>query len=176
MNKWIWGSAIAAVAIAGVAVAQQEPATGGKPHGWAKMLEKADTNKDGAISLDEALAAAKARFARTDTNNDGKITQQEAMAWHQQHHDRMMARGGPDGREGGRPGWRGPGGPVGPGGPGAMLARLDADHDGKLTRAEFEAPFDRMDTNHDGVVDQAEMAAARERMAQGRPEGGPDTP
>ncbi|MBY0519536.1 MAG: EF-hand domain-containing protein [Sphingomonas sp.] len=159
MNKWILGPAIAATLIAGTAIAQQLPA-GGKPHGWARMLAKVDANKDGAVSLDETLAAAKARFAKHDANGDGKISEQEATAWRQQHHDRKMARGGP---EGGRRGWGGPGGP---GGPGGMLMRLDADRDGKLTRAEFDMPFDRIDSNRDSVVDATEMQAARQMMQQ----------
>ncbi len=183
MKKLMIGAGIAATLIAGAAIAQQAAPEAGAPHGWARMLAKVDTNKDGAISLDETLAAAKARFAKHDTNNDSKITEQEAMAWRQQHHDMMGGKRGGGWRRGGEdgPGGRGgPGGPGGMGGPGAMLERLDADHDGKLTRAEFDMPFDRMDANHDGVVDQAEMQTAREmmrsRMDQMRSRGGPDAP
>ncbi len=201
MNRFLIGSAIAVSLVAGAAVAQDQAADKSAdaraPHGWARMLAKVDTNKDGAVSLDEMLTAAKARFAKQDANNDGKITQDEAMAWRQQHHKMMAGNDGGPGFEGRHRGWRGrggpdgpggfggPGGPGGPRGPGGMVAHLDADHDGKLTRAEFDAPFDRMDANHDGVVDQTEMKTAREAMqarfqqmrdGDGRPDAAkPDT-
>jgi hypothetical protein len=59
---------------------------------------------------------------------------------------------------------------------GRMLERLDADGDGKITRAEFDAEaaqrFARMDRNGDGVVDAAELKDLRDRFGgRGR---GPD--
>jgi hypothetical protein len=43
------------------------------------------------------------------------------------------------------------------------FARADADHDGKLTEAEFVADFQRfaasLDANHDGVIDGQELTA-----------------
>lgn len=175
MNRILIGSAVALSLIAGAAVAQEQAGEKGVPRGWARMLAKVDTNKDGAVSLDEMLAAAKARFAKQDANRDGKITEDEAMAWGKQRHEMMAGEQGGHHRGGMRHGWRGRGGP---GGPGGMLMHLDADHDGKLTRAEYGAPFDRMDANHDGVVDQAEMEAARQamqaRFQQMRDRGGPD--
>jgi Ca2+-binding EF-hand superfamily protein len=51
-----------------------------------------------------------------------------------------------------------------------MFERIDADHDGVLTRAEVQAArgrmFDRLDADHDGVLTAAEFAAARERVQQ----------
>lgn len=47
-----------------------------------------------------------------------------------------------------------------------MMTRLDSDRDGKITRAEFTAPFDRIDTNKDGVVDKAEQQAQRATMRE----------
>jgi Ca2+-binding EF-hand superfamily protein len=52
-------------------------------HGQKGFL-RADTNGDGTISRDEALAHSDKRFARLDTNGDGVITQEEAKAAH--HH------------------------------------------------------------------------------------------
>ena len=50
----------------------------------------------------------------------------------------------------------------------AWFAQADANHDGKVTRAELAAAptpiFDLADANHDGKVDKAELAAARERL------------
>lgn len=49
------------------------------------------------------------------------------------------------------------------------FARADADHDGRITRAEFmadaEAAFHRYDTNGDGVIDGLEVAAYEEAVA-----------
>ncbi|HEU4958818.1 MAG TPA: hypothetical protein VFT56_00280 [Sphingomonas sp.] len=56
-------------------------------------------------------------------------------------------------------------------GHGDMLARLDANHDGVITREEATAAalarFDRADTNHDGKIDQSEIAAMKAK-AQSR--------
>jgi hypothetical protein len=50
--------------------------------------------------------------------------------------------------------------------------RIDANHDGVITRAEFEAArrFEMMDTNHDGVISRAEFEAAQ-HMQFGPPPG-----
>jgi hypothetical protein len=50
-------------------------AHGGGGHGGKRHM---DTNKDGKITLDEALAGAKTRFAKVDANKDGSITKDEA--------------------------------------------------------------------------------------------------
>jgi Ca2+-binding EF-hand superfamily protein len=64
-----------------------------------------------------------------------------------------------------------------------MLARLDTDHDGKLSTAELEAIPEQFrsrwtdaDKNHDGFVDKAEMAAmpARGPRPGGGGPGGPE--
>lgn len=47
-----------------------------------------------------------------------------------------------------------------------VFARLDSDHDGKITKSEaskgprLSKHFDAIDTNHDGFVTRAELAAA----------------
>ncbi|WP_225765977.1 EF-hand domain-containing protein [Inquilinus sp. Marseille-Q2685] len=55
-----------------------------------------------------------------------------------------------------------------------MFDRIDADHDGVVTRAEVQAAggrmFDRLDTDHDGVVTAPEAEAARSQ-AQARAAG-----
>ena len=51
----------------------------------------------------------------------------------------------------------------------AWFAQADANHDGKLTFAEFNADFmrffEKLDTNHDGTVDEAELEAYQNRIA-----------
>jgi len=175
MKKLIVAAALAGTLLGGVALAQNgatpaSPADGKGPAGW--LIKKGDTNGDGAVSRDEFLAKAAERFAKMDTNNDGKITADEVQAamqarraGHMGHWGHRRGPGGPGGPEGA--GMMPP--PGGPGGPGFdPLARLDADNDGKITRAEFGAPADKhfamLDTNKDGVIDQAERTAAMEKM------------
>jgi EF hand len=59
--------------------------------------------------------------------------------------------------------------PGGDHGPGAMFAAADANHDGNITRAEFDAArgghFTQMDANHDGSL------SADERPQHGPPPG-----
>jgi len=51
---------------------------------------------------------------------------------------------------------------------GNLLARIDANKDGVITKAEAEAAadarFDKFDSNHDGKIDQTEIAAAKTQM------------
>ncbi len=48
-----------------------------------KHFQHVDANGDGAISKDEALAAADKRFARMDANGDGIVTQDEIQSHHE---------------------------------------------------------------------------------------------
>lgn len=164
MKKTIIATALATTLIGGAALAAQET---GAVDGMAKapgvwMAHRGDTNGDGVITRDEALADAAKRFDAADTNHDGKVTPEEMRA------ARMAHRGG---HARGLGGPEGPGGPEdmhGPGSHGDMLARLDTNGDGKISEAEFNAPHDRMfqmiDTNHDGQIDEAEMQAAKAKM------------
>jgi hypothetical protein len=61
-------------------------------------------------------------------------------------------------------------------GRGGRMARLDADHDGRLSRTEVaNSPmaqrFDQIDANHDGFVDRDEARAAFKRMREQRANG-----
>lgn len=62
------------------------------------------------------------------------------------------------------------------GGPHRMMEEADADRDGAVSRAEFDAGvrarFERMDANRDGALTREEQRAARElfRQAHPRPE------
>jgi Ca2+-binding EF-hand superfamily protein len=53
-----------------------------------------------------------------------------------------------------------------------VFARLDADKDGRISRAEvakrprLSRHFDKVDADHDGYVSRAELSAAIERHAQ----------
>ena len=62
-----------------------ELAQGHRGHGEKGFL-RADTNGDGVISRDEALARSDKRFARLDGNGDGVLTQEEMQAHHHGKH------------------------------------------------------------------------------------------
>lgn len=60
----------------------------------AKMLEKFDANKDGAVTKDEMIAKITARFDAMDADKDGKVTEEEAKTYyhakHADHGKKMM--------------------------------------------------------------------------------------
>jgi len=155
-------------------------------------LAAAQTARDADWTRAEAVARAEARFAKLDTNSDGKITSEERavrkddrveqrfarmdadkngaitlaeMKAAQAQREQMRGERGQGG--GGRHGMRG-----GHGGRGGMDAMVDADHDGTITKAEFEAPalarFDRLDTDKNGVVTKVERDAARDAWKERR--------
>ena len=65
-----------ALTLAMPAVAQDEP-TPPRGGGLGMGMMRADTNGDGIVSRDEALAQAGQRFDRMDMNHDGKLTRDE---------------------------------------------------------------------------------------------------
>lgn len=117
------------------------------------MLQRVDTNGDGLISKAENRAAAEARFARMDANGDGTIGADERGKG-------RWKRG--EGRRGGDTTEGGPG-PM-PGGKRHGM-KADANGDGVITRAEFDAQnaarFAAMDMNKDGKIDSSEMPKPR---------------
>ncbi|HEY8698692.1 MAG TPA: EF-hand domain-containing protein [Rhizomicrobium sp.] len=58
---------------------------------------------------------------------------------------------------------------------GHMFQRMDQNHDGTVTLAEFGASqqrmFERMDANHDGAITRDELAASHSRSSYRRPPG-----
>jgi Ca2+-binding EF-hand superfamily protein len=117
-------------------------------HGGPGMhLEMADSNHDGAITREEFLAHPLQMFARLDANSDGAISAAER----EQAHDGMHER-----HEGMRGGGHG---------------HADGDGDHQISRAEFAAKagehFERMDANHDGRVTREEADAAHQGHRHG---------
>ena len=143
---------------------------------WAQL----DVNKDGVLNDADREAKMNEMFDMIDTNHDGAISKTEFM----EHHKKMMEGGAMGGR--GRDGAPGMMPPPPPGagmamimGPGAhmmreMAEKADTNHDGTITRAEFDAAakarFDAADTNHDGKLTSAERRAAW--MAMHKEHGG----
>ncbi|AHE56340.1 EF-hand domain-containing protein [Sphingomonas sanxanigenens] len=177
MKKMILFGALGATLLgSGLAVAQPAERPG-RDADWTrtemiaradKQFAKLDTNGDGKITADERAARKdarlEARFQRLDADRNGSVTLAEMKAADAQRGEKRAGRGERDGQErGGRHGMRR--GHHGRGGPGGMMMRADADKDGVITKAEFQAPmtamFDKLDTDRNGVVTKAERDAAR---------------
>ena len=124
-----------------------------------------DANGDGRIDSADREARVKARFDRADADGDGAISYDEYTA----------RRAGPGERpDHARAEHRGPHAMRGTRGH-AMGARghgpnADADSDGAISKAEFEAAmvarFDAADADGDGTVTAAERKAQRDAMRQ----------
>ncbi len=134
------GMALTSGAIAGIgtAAAGSDNGRGHGHHGWGhgRMLEKLDTDKDGAVSKEEFEAKRAADFAAADADRDGNVTQAELKAYHEKKAAERQAE-----REK------------------RMYERLDANKDGKVTADEFGGAgmFDKMDKNKDGKITADEM-------------------
>ncbi|MES1199631.1 MAG: hypothetical protein ABUS48_06595 [Pseudomonadota bacterium] len=155
MQKVLIAASLLVLASAGVAAAQ---GAGGHAGGWGPgaMLTAADANHDGNVTRAEFNAARATRFADRDANHDGSLSGDEMPHW-----------GGGQGG-GGQGAAAGGGGQAGGGGGGMM--RADANNDGAISRAEYDAQgvhmFDRLDTDHNGSISQAEIQAMQSAMQQ----------
>lgn len=153
---------IAALSLASPVAAQQGSAQP-KPVTRAAVAAKldgafaaADTNHDGFLSVAEVQALenselqkvqaalrarAEAQFKVLDTNKDGQLSLQEYAAGTPNVKANDTAAG--------------------------LVQKLDLNHDGKISAAEFRAQrlaqFDKVDLNHDGIVtpDEERRAASQ---------------
>lgn len=107
--------------------------------GGGHQLARADANSDGNITREEFLARPTQMFERLDANNDGVISEAER----------------PQRRERGERRTRGER---------AERPNFDANNDRQISRDEFAAMgarmFERLDANSDGRVTRAEAEAA----------------
>ena len=109
-----------------------------------------------------------AAFDRLDANKDGSISRDEFAKGREMRIEKRIVM-----RDGGAPGAMGKhhmgGGKMGGGMAGGhMIAMADTNKDGRITLAEAEAMalqhFDKMDANHDGQVTRDERRAGRQMM------------
>ncbi len=93
------------------------------------LLRDADVNKDGVVTLDEAMAAADKRFAGLDRNKDGVIDTADRDALRTETVNYRVKR---------------------------FIHYFGADADGKVTKEQFAAKakerFALMDLNNDGTI------------------------
>lgn len=108
-----------------------------------------DTNKDGAVTIEEWKAGQQARFKRLDANGDGKLGKDELFA-------RTPAVGNsvlPTDRQASQQS--------------SYFLLLDTDKDGFVTLAEFmvgaDRNFTRCDLDKNGRIDTAECRQALQR-------------
>lgn len=112
-----------------------------------RILQRVDTNGDGAISKDEMIAARERLFKKLDRNGDGVIDEKEIEGARDAIMDRADAA---QARLGNR--WR----------------RMDTNGDGKVSEEEFRnrTPlFDLADRNGDGKLSADEIVAIRKLVA-----------
>ena len=159
------------------------------PERMQAMIERLDTNKDGAIDNKE-LAALKDRLAQGGQGQQGQRPQgQRPQGQRPEGQQGQRPQGQrPEGQQGQRPQGQRPEGQQGQRpqfNPADMIKRIkesDKNKDGKITKDELpeqmQRMFPRIDTNQDGAIDREELAVMEKRMAQRgqggqRPEGQP---
>lgn len=119
---------------------------------WAQnALSELDTNDDGAIGRQEAMAAQVESFHRLDADGNGQISLAELEASQAAAESERLPANVRHARAKSRERW---------------LANLDSDDSGAVTLAEYQAAmtpyFDRLDGNDDGVLDGGELRQAVE--------------
>ncbi|MGD2132575.1 MAG: hypothetical protein PVI23_07260 [Maricaulaceae bacterium] len=124
-----------------------------------RMFERMDANSDGYIDAGELGARRVAMFDQADANDDDVLTAAEIEGFEPQGRFGGGQGGGrPDGGRFGGPGADGPRGAM-------MFQAADADGNGEITRAEFEAAphpmLARADEDGDGRLSRAEFDAGR---------------
>ena len=151
------------------------------------MFAKADANRDGFVTREEADAAHKlmasewhdertkrladrgtqmpdrnARFDALDTNKDGQISRQEYVSAQPQIHERRMTA--MNGGKGGKMRMH----RMGMAMHGRMFDTADANKDGKVSLQEMQTlalqHFDSADANHDGTLTPEERRQMHLRM------------
>ena len=109
-----------------------------------EMMHKIDTNKDGMVSKDEWDAYQQKLFAMMDADTSGVLDDKEFMQAHRSDVSSFATGGFATALRSSE-----------------MFAKLDTDHDGKISREEFVAYqsklFDMMDTGKTRMLGQNEF-------------------
>ena len=140
-NKLTGSALIVAAMLMGAAAYAQDSGMGpeGMARGAGPMFDFAamDADKDGKVTKVEIEAFKAARFAEADTNKDGGLSPEEMSVAHD-----------------------------------TMMAKRKADRAAEMSQEEMPAPpradkmFDRMDADKDGAISQAEFDAAKQKMQE----------
>ncbi len=129
---------------------------GGNGFAMGEAFARADTNNDGKVTREEAMAWVQLRFTEVDADKDGAITVEEWRAYHDARRPQNRRPRGERMREGMQQ--RGL----------AMFRFIDVNLDGRVTMDELrpmaEAAFRALDANSDGAV-------ARDELRHRRPDG-----
>jgi Ca2+-binding EF-hand superfamily protein len=113
-----------------------------------RLFAQNDIGQHDAISAQEFADHAKQVFANMDADHDGFLTRDEINAAHMDMLREM---------------YKSPHNPNLDALADAMMARMDTNHEGKISAQEYadamKSRFDEMDTNHDGKVTRKEFNA-----------------
>lgn len=135
-----------------------------------RPLRSLDRNHDGRVSREEYFAGSRKRFAKADANRDGVISAQEAKAAKAKLEEKRAARDARRKAQGKAVKLRATGKrPARP-----YLSALDKNKDGKVSQKEYlarrEKQFADKDVNRDGVISKEEARQAVQRAKQWREE------
>ena len=138
MKNTVLLTTLALSIVAGSAVMAENGQQRGGQH---FKFEEVDANSDGKLTQDEMIAHMQARFSASDANNDGQVSEDELRAHMESEMrkkidrrvSRMMLHH--DDNEDGMLNMD----EMKPKRMGKMMKRMDADGDGAISKAEFEA-------------------------------------
>jgi Ca2+-binding EF-hand superfamily protein len=126
--------------------------------GAEAFIKHFDKNQDGVLTKDELPPRLAMIFDKADANGDGKLDKQEVERLLQVLRTRLgeaRNKAGKGGADVDRMVER-------------MLARMDTNKDGKISKDEAQGPlaklFDRLDANKDGNLDKEELRKAAARL------------
>ena len=110
----------------------------------SRLIERLDSSGDGAVGLDEFVAAQKQQFAAADSDGDGFVTEAELTS--PQRDQAKIA---------------------------TLVQRLDTDGDGRISSDEAEGSgstkvssrFSRLDADADGFVTAEELSTPRQKSS-----------
>lgn len=158
----------ASVAVPAIAAQQKKGHHGGQR--IERMIERFDTNGNGAVELEEISAYRTAMFNSADADQSGTLNEEELAALaevrraeREKAREEMRAerKKEREERRAERQGKGGEGRGMGRHG-GPSIERLDADKDGEISADEFAAMetrmFERFDRNGDNKIDETDFS------------------